>query len=296
MPPLFAQTESADSSFLWKISYEGEEVGALLGTVHIGTKEGDVPEAAKLLLDQSSHLVTEVQVLFPSPQDERRIYSQAIFSAFKPSAETIDERFSDQYAERVRDALRKQRIIMLNQQDLLSSELILMMMMFDIGQGYQADYGMEKLLRNYVADQSIENMPLEEIVESLEYYIEASQPLTKMMIEAWLDHQELLQSMNQQLIQAYEENDIKKFVALMTEMESISLPYDEYKAEIENYYDLLIFNRNHQWIEKLAPILKENVGTDEKHFIAVGAFHLLSEEGVVELLRQEGFEVMPVGY
>lgn len=296
MPTYAEETpiSNPDASFLWKISYKGKDVGALLGTVHIGTKESAISDQAALLIDQSTHLVTEIQIVFPTIQDEQRIYSQAIFSAFKPETRTIVERFTPQYAEGVRDALRKQGIVLLAQQDQLSNEFILMMMMLDIGKEYHADFGMEKLLRTYISGKTIENVGLEEIVESLEYYVEASKPLSKMMIEAWLDNQVLLQGLNKDLVQSYEKNDIEEFTRVMNQMEGISLHADENEADIAHYYDILLFDRNNAWLKTLSPLLKENVETENFHFIAVGAFHLLSDQGMVELLRGEGFVLTPL--
>ncbi|SFB25000.1 hypothetical protein SAMN03159496_02524 [Rhizobium sp. NFR07] len=58
---------------------------------------------------------------------------------------------------------------------------------------------------------------------------------------------------------------------------------DEGYAEFE---ELIVTKRNHLMAERAAPILSEgNV------FMAVGALHLPGEEGLVELLRKQGFSV-----
>lgn len=296
---IFAHAEDEDihdspSSFLWQIEYAGKEVGALLGTVHIGTKESEISDQAMALIDQSRDLITEIQIVFPSLQEEQRIYAQAVFSAFKLETRAIEERFTPEYAERVRDALRKQRIILLAQQDQLSDEFILMMLMLDIGQGYHADFGMEKLLRTYIKDTDVNNRGLEAITESLELYVEASKPFSKMMIEAWLDNQELLQGLNKELIHHYENNDIIGFTEIMNHTKEISFHGDENEADLEHYYNVLLFDRNRAWLETLTPILKENADNGKFDFIAVGAFHLLGDQGLIALLKQEGFELTPV--
>ena len=51
----------------------------------------------------------------------------------------------------------------------------------------------------------------------------------------------------------------------------------------------LITDRNHHMADRGAPLLDEgNV------FMAVGALHLIGDEGLVELLRQKGFTATPV--
>jgi len=48
-------------------------------------------------------------------------------------------------------------------------------------------------------------------------------------------------------------------------------------------------NRNKNWVKKLKTIMHERPVT-----IAVGAGHLPGKNGVIELLRKEGYTVKPV--
>lgn len=51
----------------------------------------------------------------------------------------------------------------------------------------------------------------------------------------------------------------------------------------------LILERNHNWIPKLDSIMKH-----ESTFVAVGAAHLCGEQGLIQLLREQGYEVTPI--
>ena len=53
--------------------------------------------------------------------------------------------------------------------------------------------------------------------------------------------------------------------------------------------DLLLDNRNLNWVGQLKPIMKKN-----SIFIAVGAGHLVGEKGLIELLRKEGYTVRAI--
>ncbi len=55
------------------------------------------------------------------------------------------------------------------------------------------------------------------------------------------------------------------------------------------YEDLLLQKRNHNWI----PIMSEMM-SEKPTFFAVGAGHLGGDEGVISLLRQQGYEVKAV--
>lgn len=57
----------------------------------------------------------------------------------------------------------------------------------------------------------------------------------------------------------------------------------------EKYDDLLLNNRNKKWVKKLDSILKK-----ESVFVAVGAGHLVGEQGLISLLQKQGYTVKPL--
>ena len=59
------------------------------------------------------------------------------------------------------------------------------------------------------------------------------------------------------------------------------------RVEAPEAYEVLIVQRNANWISQIAEIM-DGEGTV---FIAVGAAHLPGEDGVIHLLRNEGFTV-----
>jgi len=61
------------------------------------------------------------------------------------------------------------------------------------------------------------------------------------------------------------------------------------EAGYAQFEELVVRQRNHHMADRAAPILAEGGA-----FIAVGALHLPDTEGLVELVRQQGFTVTPV--
>lgn len=61
------------------------------------------------------------------------------------------------------------------------------------------------------------------------------------------------------------------------------------KEDMKDHEDNLLGNRNRKWIPLIEKMVKE-----EPSFIAVGAAHLGGPEGVLELLRKQGYTVTPV--
>jgi len=81
------------------------------------------------------------------------------------------------------------------------------------------------------------------------------------------------------LIKAYKEQDLNTLSALTREGD----------MGISNFEDLLLNNRNRNWVTKLKTLL-----TGQSVTIAVGAGHLPGEYGLINLLRKAGFTVLPV--
>jgi uncharacterized protein len=58
---------------------------------------------------------------------------------------------------------------------------------------------------------------------------------------------------------------------------------------MSGYMDLLLYNRNRKWARELDTLLP-----GKSLLIAVGAAHLPGKDGVIELLRREGYTVDPI--
>lgn len=81
------------------------------------------------------------------------------------------------------------------------------------------------------------------------------------------------------LMEAYREQDLSK-------LEELTKTTD---LGIANFTDILLYNRNKNWVEELKTILP-----DHSLIIAVGAGHLPGDKGVINLLRKAGYTVKPV--
>jgi len=80
------------------------------------------------------------------------------------------------------------------------------------------------------------------------------------------------------MLEAYNEGDLDALYDLILE-----------SPGIENYMDLLLIDRNINWI----PIMKSEM-EKQPTFFAVGAGHLAGNMGVLELLEEEGYDVEKV--
>jgi uncharacterized protein YbaP (TraB family) len=65
--------------------------------------------------------------------------------------------------------------------------------------------------------------------------------------------------------------------------------FNKSEMGLEEHQDILLDNRNKNWVGQLKEIMKKNAV-----FVAVGAGHLVGKAGLINLLRKEGYTVSPL--
>lgn len=73
------------------------------------------------------------------------------------------------------------------------------------------------------------------------------------------------------------------------QLDSLKMMIGKSEFGSEKYNDLLLNDRNKNWVKQLQEIMK-----DESVFVAVGAGHLVGDAGLIHLLRNEGYKVEPL--
>ncbi len=81
------------------------------------------------------------------------------------------------------------------------------------------------------------------------------------------------------LVAAYKEQNIKNITALINKSE----------PGLENYMDVMLTNRNKNWVAQLQTICKTKT-----IIAAVGAGHLVGNEGLLNLLKKAGYTLTPL--
>jgi uncharacterized protein len=83
----------------------------------------------------------------------------------------------------------------------------------------------------------------------------------------------------QKLVDVYKSQQLKDIETLMSKSE----------PGLEKYMNLLLVNRNKNWVQQMKTIFPKN-----SIIAAVGAGHLVGKEGVLELLKKAGYTVTPL--
>ena len=291
--PMFVNDEP--TSFLWEVNYQGENVGVLLGTYHIGKIGTVLPDKVKEYLDKSDQIITENVIAFQSQSD---LAAQSLmFQSFFTSDLTIDERFSPNTAKLWKSYLSSKGIPKA-QQDSATDIFLYMLISIDIGANYEPQYGMEHLIGQYVIlnkkPSEFKNIGLEQLLESIKYLQDAISDNFPQDIEHYFEYRDVLNAHSREMFACYERNDVKCLLNEMLIVEQVIPMTDEERIEAEIMMKKINEDRNHNWMPKLLLILKDK--QSGYNMVAVGGLHLFGKEGLIELLRKEGFELTPVLY
>lgn len=73
------------------------------------------------------------------------------------------------------------------------------------------------------------------------------------------------------------------------ELDSLQSSLSSSEFGSDQYNDLLLKNRNKNWVAQLKEIMK-----NESVFVAVGAGHLVGDDGLINLLKKAGYKVEPL--
>jgi uncharacterized protein YbaP (TraB family) len=99
---------------------------------------------------------------------------------------------------------------------------------------------------------------------------------------------QLVENVKQKELAAKAATDMIKLY-LEKDLEGMHFMMDSYPEDLTGNMDYMLKERNEAWIKVLPGLMKSG-----SQFIAVGAGHLLGADGLIALLRKEGYTVKPV--
>ncbi|WP_299522703.1 TraB/GumN family protein [Winogradskyella sp.] len=262
--------QKLENSTLWKIEGNGlEKPSYLFGTIHItcdATLEADVVKA----LDETSQIVMELDMDDPSMQ------AKMLTNMYLSDGKTI------------KDFVSKEDYIIVDSLFINNMDMSLKMMenvrpfyLTSMFYPQMIDCPMQSFeleLMKVAEEQDEEIFGLETIEEQLKVFEDI--PLEDQyadLIRMAKDNLEYDKTIFAKILEVYQSEDI----SLMLEMMN-----DENNKTVSNHQDILLENRNKNWISKIGDFAKE-----QPTFFGVGAGHLAGENGVINLLRQAGYTV-----
>ena len=272
--------QSLEKSLLWKIYGNGaKDTSYLYGTIHmIEKKDFVVSKTLKNRFKKTESLVMEIQ-LDMDPAAKAFIKDNALYPNGKSIKDYLNETDYNFFQTYLKDSM-KLGVIKVKICEMMRPFYAQSLIMAD---QMKKSESYEKTFHKMAKKK--EKLGLETIQEQMSILAGGEIDVqVKDFIRDLKDGKLNASSEMAQLVSFYKNQDIQ---GLYNEM-IVSMEKDGGKIGGVTKEDFLD-NRNKRWIPKLADFMK-----NKTLFIAVGAGHLAGENGVIQLLRNNGYNVVPV--
>lgn len=288
-PIVIAKVAVTEDSFLWTIEKNGFPTSYLLGTIHLGKKGDVLSKPLRHILQKSAVLVQEVLIdteetaSEPSPATinlARRMYN---------TQPDLPKLLGPKYMAKLN---RCQLLAEQNQPvNYLKPWVAVVFCLHAYPENMTAKTGIDLLLKKEALRMKKHTLGLESEVEAMQYFEDIPQNDALDWLKNILEHHDEMKQTTERWVDEYQKNQFQK---MMTEVfeHQIGIEYFPKKQRQfwrNFFFKQLLVERNKKWMPKLQQILQENAA-----FISVGAAHLAAEEGLIVLLRQQGFKLTPV--
>jgi uncharacterized protein len=266
--------QNNNNTLLWQVSARGlKQHSYLFGTFHLMCKEDiQFSEQLKNAVKNSRELYMEMDM------DDPSILLSGFLYLNMKNGKTLKDLYSEKDYERVEkyfmDTLRTP-LMMLQK----AKPYFLVALLYPKMMNCPSPTGVEEELMKLAKEnkkeiQGLETMQFQaSLFDSIPYEWQAK---------------ELLKNIDSNR-QYKKEFDTMLLVYKNQQLDEIGKLFNKSEFGSEAYEDLLITNRNKNWVSQLKKIMN-----NESVFVAVGAGHLVGENGLINLLQKEGYTVEPL--
>ena len=274
----FAQKNNTDNTLLWKISGNGlKKPSYLFGTIHMLCKDDAV------LSDSLKNIIKNVKEVYFEVDLDNMFEMLTVMGKMKMNGDTtLQDLLSAADYEKVKNYFETKGSMLPFSMLETYKPMLAASTLQQGGLPCETTAMMEQVIMEEAKQykksiKGLESMGYQaSVLDSIPYKLQADQLVSYIdnAIKGGDEDKELADMLN-----AYKSQDLQKLEEMLMKSD----------PSISNYTDILLYNRNHNWVEKLKELLPEN-----PLLIAVGAGHLPGKEGCINLLRKEGFKVTPV--
>jgi uncharacterized protein YbaP (TraB family) len=258
---------------LWQVDSPSGKTSYLFGTIHV-----DDPRITNLhptineAIARSRSMTLE---LIPDPQTLQASMSRMFFTDGQTLQQAIGDKLYQEAARAMADHGMPPQMVTI-------MKPWAVMMTLSIPKQESGEF-LDLRLYNIASRRGMQTHALETYEEQLSVFDSMSLADQKKMLAQTLAELEQLPVMFEKLRQAWLARDLAQLEKVGNEQ----LPDNDPVAE--RLMNSLLDKRNHKMLQRMQPRLKEG-----RAFIAVGALHLTGQQGLLNLLEQQGYKVEAV--
>jgi hypothetical protein len=279
LAPLLAPAQPGSTPLLYEVKSDTNTV-YLLGTVHVGSRQM-YPLSPQV---EEAFARSRVLVLEADPEDQSGVVAAVQRSLYQPP-DNLGNHVSAELLAQLRAVLPKVGLPIEYAHTMKPALLAMTVTMMEVGRlGYDPAMGVDVHFARRAKERG---MPLEQL-ESMDEQMRMLESLSAPTQQAMLAYAV------QSIADGSFETELRDMMAAWSagdeaglrasvERESAALP----AGPGDELRDAMYARRN----ATMAARVEAMLARDAPHFVAVGAGHLLEQDGVVELLRKRGFTV-----
>lgn len=273
-----AQDNSSEKTLLWKISGNGlASPSYLFGTIHMLCKDDAV------LSDSLRNIIRDVKEVYFEVDLDNMFEMLGVLGKMKMRGDTtLQDLLSRSDYEKVKDYFESRESLLPFSMLETYKPMLAASTLQQGGLPCEATAMMEQVIMQEAKEynktiRGLESMGYQaSVLDSIPYKLQAEQLVSYVdaAMKGGDEDKELSEMLN-----AYKSQDLAR-------LEEMLLKSD---PSISNYTDVLLYNRNRNWVKKLKELMP-----GKALLVAVGAGHLPGKEGCINLLRKEGYKVTPI--
>ncbi len=263
-----------DSALFWSISKNGEQAGFLLGTIH--SEDPRVLDFPREFMDDLNANQVFAMEMVPDLPTLKRLTE---FMQYQDGT-TLESRVGPERFASLQLALSEYRV----PADWVERMKIWAVMMTLSVPPPQTGLFMDFSLSLRAAGAGLKVVGLETLEQQLSFLEEMPMKQQIMLLDQALMEHEKVREIHQQMVDNYLTGDLQALKSQADEQMA------QLEPEVKQYFmEQGIDMRNLRMLESLLPHLQTS-----QVFVAVGALHLPGEVGLIQLLRNRGYDLTPL--
>lgn len=271
--PSTTDTPFDGNTLLYKIEGNNIQPSYLFGTIHLLPQEDfELETKVEDAFEQADKLVLEIDMDDPKLQQEMMKYSMM------PGDLSIEQFLSEEDYARLDAELKASSGMGLEAVKKMKPFMLYSMLMTKYMGEQVASFELEFVQMAIKMQKEV--LGLEEIKEQFAVFDSIPYEQQVEDIVEMMNEEDKTKDIFRNMIELYKAEDV----------EGLYNTFGEYYKENPREIELLLHQRNRNWIARIGELAK-----DKKVFFGVGAGHLGGEQGVLNLLRQAGYTVQPIG-
>ena len=262
-----------ETSLLWKIEHEDlKQPSYLFGTIHLICEEDYFWSA-----EMGAALASSREVCFEMDLDDPGLISEMALGMIDPSGNTLEDYFSTEDYNKIEQFVRDSLGINLSVLNRMKPAA-LQALFASRGLSCLTPVSYENNILEAARKLDLQITGLESPSEQIALFDQIPVDSIIREIVNLVENNSNARLEYRRLLDAYQSQNL---AALSSILEESGLTHAD--------KEIFLYRRNKKWIDRMVEKMEQ-----QPVFFAVGAGHLWGNEGLIQLLRQEGFKLTPV--